>query len=263
MKTALVTGAGKRLGRFISLRLAREGFRIAAHYNASAADAESLRDEIAAAGGSCEIFAADLSEPVAASRLMDDVVARFGAPSVLVNNASLFVNDDVSDFDIDLFQAHLAVNLMSPMVLARQLVRHVGDGVGDHVIINMLDNKMLALNPDFFTYTLSKFGFYGGHQMLGMRLPKSIRVAAIAPSVTLISGKQNQENFVRSRVRTPLERGPTPDEIADAVMFIQRTRSYRGQVLAVDGGQALLRLPRDVAFVVAQEAKDGSAEVGH
>ena len=116
----------------------------------------------------------------------------------------------------------------------------------------MIDSKVFSLNPDFFTYTISKYALRGATEMMAMRFAPRIRVCGIAPSVTLISGKQTQENFERSWTMTPLGRGPTPEEVGDAVVFMWQTKSYNGQIMTLDGGQSLLKLPRDVAFLVKE-----------
>lgn len=250
-RLALITGGAIRLGRAIAERLAADGFAIACHYRGSEDEAQALKASIEDAGGTCELFQADLAEQGAADRLFDRVEDRMGAPTILVNNASRFVNDSGEAFDEEGLAQHMAVNLTAPVGLARRLHAAATDGE-DHLIVNMLDAKLFQPTPDFFTYTLSKFGLFGATQTMAIGFAPNVRVCGIAPSVTLISGKQNEENFQRSKAMTLLRRGPEPEEIADAVAFLWRTKSMTGEILALDGGQKLMNLPRDVAFYVKE-----------
>ena len=161
------------------------------------------------------------------------------------------MNDDISDLDEPQFDMHFAVNLKAPVYLAQKMYENC-EGVDDCLIINMLDNKVLALNPDFFTYTISKSALLAATEMLAMRFSGHPRVCGIAPSITLISGKQTPENFEKSSRINPLRRQVTPDEIAETVMFMWNAKSSNGQVITIDGGQTLLELPRDVAFLVKE-----------
>ena len=249
--TALVTGGAIRIGRAIALRLAAEGFAVGCHYRGSADDAETLKAEIEGAGGTCRLFQADLAEPGAADRLFDRVQAEMGAPALLVNNASRFANDTAEAFGEDGLAAHMAVNLVAPVGLARRLHAAAREGT-DHLVVNMLDAKLFQLTPDFFTYTLSKQALLGATRTMAIGYAPLVRVLGIAPSITLVSGKQNETNFQRSKRLTLLERGPEPDEIADAVLFAWRMKSMTGEVLTLDGGQRLMNLPRDTAFYVKE-----------
>ena len=249
--TALVTGGAIRLGRAIALGLAAEGFAIACHYRGSEEEARGLRAEIEEQGGTCRLFRADLAEPGAADDLFDRVEAEMEAPRLLVNNAARFANDSAEAYDESGLAEHMAVNLTAPVRLARRLHAAAREGE-DHLIVNMLDAKLFQLTPDFFTYTLSKFALLGATRTMAIGYAPHVRVFGIAPSVTLISGKQNEENFQRSKRLTLLERGPEPEEIAEAVIFAWRTKSLTGEVIALDGGQKLMNLPRDTAFYVKE-----------
>lgn len=283
---ALITGGAIRLGRAIALKLAGEGFRIACHYRGSEAAATELRALIRGDGGTCEIFAGDLAEPGAGDRLFDAVEAAMGVPDILVNNASRFVNDSQASFDEAGLASHMAVNLTAPVVLARRLhaaaeaeaeaegrtegktggktegeaggkTEDSGAGAGpgpgrDRLVVNMLDAKLFQLTPDFFTYTLSKHALLGATETMAIGFAPRVRVVGIAPSITLISGKQSQATFERSKVLTLLKRAPEPDDIARSVLFAWATKAMTGQVLVLDGGQRLMNLPRDVAFYVKE-----------
>lgn len=251
MKTAFITGGAKRIGAEIARRLVDEGFKVAVHYNSSEHEAISLKNELNASGPSCEIFQGDLSNKAELTATFEAAQEWLGHVNLCINNASAFMNDDISDLDEPQFDMHFAVNLKAPVYLAQKMYENC-EGVDDCLIINMLDNKVLALNPDFFTYTISKSALLAATEMLAMRFSGHPRVCGIAPSITLISGKQTPENFEKSSRINPLRRQVTPDEIAETVMFMWNAKSSNGQVITIDGGQTLLELPRDVAFLVKE-----------
>lgn len=250
---ALVTGGAIRLGREIAGRLAAEGFAIACHYRNSRDPAEDLKASIERAGGTCALFRADLAQAGAADRLFDAVEADLGRPLLLVNNASRFVKDEAEAFGEDGLAAHMAVNLTAPVTLARRLYVGAAEGT-DHLVVNMLDAKLTSLTPDFFTYTLSKHALMGATRTQAIGYAPKVRVVGIAPSVTLISGKQSEETFRRSKALTLLGRGPEPAEIAETVVYAWRTKSLTGEVITLDGGQRFMNLPHDVARYVAEGA---------
>jgi NAD(P)-dependent dehydrogenase (short-subunit alcohol dehydrogenase family) len=253
---ALVTGAARRLGAAMVRRLAAEGFRVALHCNASREKGDALAAEIRAEGGVCEVLTGDLAQRATVERVWDSAVDRLGPLSLVVNNASLFRNDDLigaEEADID---AHMAVNLKAPLWLMARMAeqRDLPPGA---LVVNMLDNKCFALNPDFFTYTLSKAALLTATEMGAMRFAGRPRICGIAPSITLISGKQSQENFEKSARINPLHRRVAPDDICDALMLLWQDRALNGQVLVLDGGQVHWRLDRDVAFLVKEGLADG------
>lgn len=251
MKTALITGGAKRIGADVARRLVANGFKVAIHYNSSAEEAVALREELNASAYVCEIFQGDLSSRGSLTRVFESAKDWLGHINLCINNASLFVNDDLVNIDDLQFDAHIAVNLKAPVYLS-QLVYQNCEGLDDCLIVNMIDNKVFALNPDFFTYTISKSALHSATQMLAMKFSGCPRVCGIAPSITLISGKQSPENFEKSSRINPLIRQVTPADISDSVMFMWNTKSYNGQIMTVDGGQTLVKLTRDVAFLVKE-----------
>lgn len=251
MKTAFITGGAKRIGAEIAARLVQEGFRVALHYNTSDDEARQLKEQLNQRGAFCEIFQGDLSQKQELTSVFERAKQWLGQISLCVNNASSFNNDDIIDVTEDTFDRHLNVNLKAPVYLSELMFKN-SDGLDDCLIVNMLDNKVFAINPDFFTYTISKAALHSATHMTAMRFGGFPRVCGIAPSITLISGKQTPENFEKSSRINPLYRQVKPSEIADTIMFMWNTKSYNDQIVTIDGGQTMMQLPRDVAFLVKE-----------
>ena len=247
MRTVLITGAARRIGRGIALALARHGWHIAAHYNSSEADVQSLLEEIHRGGGTAVAMKADLDNPTATEALVPRCIEALGSVHCLINNASLFELDRIDTLTAAAWDRHMAVNLRAPAFLARDLARHLEDGESG-CIINLVDQKLWNLNPDFLSYTVSKVALQGLTEVLAMAFGPRIRVCSIAPGLTLPSGLQSQAQFERVHKQVPLGRGATVDDIAAAVTFVLGLPTLTGQTLLVDGGQHLDRQPRDVMF---------------
>jgi NAD(P)-dependent dehydrogenase (short-subunit alcohol dehydrogenase family) len=244
---ALVTGGGRRIGAAIARALAADGWDLVVHYNRSAADAAALAEEIRAAGGICGLVQADLSVREDIEGLIGRCLAEYGPLDCLVNNASTFSNDTIANVTWDSFQAHLVPNLGAPLLLSRDFAASFAGQEGG-CIINLLDQKLANLNPDFLSYTLSKVALSGLTEILAMALSPRIRVCGVAPGLTLISGRQTPESFARAWRDTPLGRSSTPEEIASCVRFILATPSMTGQTVILDGGESLRGRPRDISF---------------
>lgn len=240
---ALVTGSARRIGATIVRALAADGWNVVIHYNRAAEDAAALAAEIGPAAG---LLQADLSRQEEVEGLIGRCIAAHGPLDCLVNNASRFRNDCIADVTWDSLHAHLAPNLAAPLLLSRDFAQaFAGDG---GCIVNLLDQKVANLNPDFLSYTLSKVALAGLTEILAMALAPRIRVNGVAPGLTLISGKQTPESFTRAWQATPLRRSSTPEEIAAAVRFILVSPSLTGQTIILDGGESLQGRARDVAF---------------
>ena len=239
-RTAIVTGGAKRIGAEIVRALAADGWHLLIHYHPSRAEAEALAAEV----GNAAIVRADLIDPAAAETIL---AAAAGLPPLrlLVNNASIFVHDDIADFGAEGWAAHLDVNLRAPAFLSRAFAAHAGRGL----IVNMLDAKLAALNPDFFSYTISKIGLAGLTELCARAFAPGIRVCGIAPSVTMVSGPQSRANFDKVRGMNALGRGVDVSEIVAALRFILAAPSLTGHTILLDGGQRFLSLPRDVQFL--------------
>ena len=240
-RTAIVTGSGKRVGREIAQALLDDGWEVVGHVHHDGDDPP---------GGSIKI-AADLGRADSADRIFD---AARGLPPVrlLVNNAARFSWDGFSDFKAGEFDAHMAVNVRAPAQLIERFAS-LHDGVADASIVNLLDSKVAAPNPDFLSYTLSKQALAGLTELAARALAsKGIRVNGIAPGLMLRSSGQSEENFETMHGHNPLRRGVRPEEIIGAIRYLVDARCVTGQVLVIDSGQRFLGLDRDVQFLGAQ-----------
>jgi NAD(P)-dependent dehydrogenase (short-subunit alcohol dehydrogenase family) len=247
-KVALVTGAGRRIGRAIALGLARAGWDVAVHYRASEAEAQQVAAEIAALGRRAVALQCELADEEAVRALLPRAVAALGAVRCVVNNASLFDYDSAADFSAARLDAHMRANVAAPVLLAQAL--HAATPAGSQaVVINLLDQKLYNLNPDFLSYTLSKAALHTATTMLAQQLAPTVRVVGIAPGITMVSGDQTEAGFADAHQQTPLGRSSTPEDIADSVVYAASARALTGTTLLVDGGQHLVPLPRDVMFL--------------
>lgn len=248
MKGALVTGGAQRIGRSIALMLAADGWHVIVHHHNSAdAAAATLRD-ITEAGGAATALRADLSDPAACAELITGASAATDGLTCLVNNASMFVEDQISDVSPSTFDEIMAVNLRAPALLSRHFAAQLPDR-SKGVIVNILDQKLANTNPDFLSYSLSKYGLAGMTNMLALALGPDIRVCGVAPGLTLQSGDQSQSQFDAVHARTPLERGSSPEDVAGAVRYLVGAEAITGETILVDGGQHLVRSERDVMFL--------------
>jgi len=238
-RTAIVTGGAKRIGAALSRALAADGWHVLIHCNRSRAEAEALAGEI---GGS--VVGAELADPGAAETIMA-ALDGLPPPMLLVNNASRFVLDQVGDFTAESWDAHLDVNLRAPALLSQAFAARAERGL----IVNLLDAKLAAPNPDFFSYTISKFGLAGLTELTARAFAPRLRVCGIAPTVTLVSGPQSRENFDSVHGLNALGRGVEVGEIVAALRFIIATPTITGQTITLDGGQRFLSLARDVQFL--------------
>jgi len=236
-RAALITGAGRRIGRSIALALSRAGYAVVLHVHHSRADAEKLAGEIVAAGGRASVVLADLAKPEAVRGLMP-AAAAFGPLTLLVNNASQFDEDEIASLERARFERTLAVNLTAPLFLAQAFAKQAPAGA-DASIVNIVDQRVLKPTPRFFSYTLSKSALASATVTLAQALAPKLRVNAVAPGPTLPSPRQTPEQFAAQAAAVPLQRGPTPEDIAAAVVYLAQAKSVTGIVIAVDGGQHL------------------------
>lgn len=247
-KIALVTGAARRIGEAIALDLAAHGFSVAVHANSSRAEAEAVAGTIRTQGGTAEVFTADLSETAQVRKLYADVVAHLGSPELIVNNASVFEDDEVSRFDEDLFDRHFAIHLKAPAILAEAMANGLPDG-REGLIVNIIDQRVWKLTPRFFSYTLSKSALWTATQTMAQALAPRIRVNAIGPGPTLANERQKADDFARQAEAVPLGRGPDLAEFGATIRYLHEARSVTGQMIALDGGQHLAWETPDVTGV--------------
>lgn len=258
MSAVLITGAARRVGRAIALELAGAGRPVAIHHNASADDAERLCAEIAAAGGRAVPLGADLADAQAVERLIGRAREALGPLGALVNNASLFGRDDPRTMTREGWDAHMAVNLRAPALLCRDFAAQVEDD-GAGCIVNLLDQKLYNLNPDYYSYSISKYALLGLTQTLALAYRPRIRVCGVAPGLVLPSERMSEATFRRLHGATPLGYGATPENLAAAVRFLLETPSCSGQVLTVDAGESLAWRPQDVLFDLGKAIDDADA----
>jgi NAD(P)-dependent dehydrogenase (short-subunit alcohol dehydrogenase family) len=250
----LVTGAARRLGRAIAVELARAGYDIALHYRSSSADCQASAAYVRALGVRGECFPADLADEAQCRALLPAVLAQWGRIDAVVNNASHFDYDDAARFSYAAMDAHWRANTAPAIVLAHALATHLkgGDRVG--CVVNLLDQKLWNPNPDYLSYTLSKAALEAATTLLAQALAPQVRVAGVAPGVTLVSGpKMSVEAFAAAHTMTPLGRSSTVDDVARAVRFVIESPAITGTTIVVDGGQHLAAQPRDVAFLTPRQ----------
>lgn len=246
--TVLVTGAARRIGKAIALDLATHGYGIAVHANSSGEEAEAVASTIRDAGGSAEVFLADLTDMAAVRALHGQVCDRMGVPDVIVNNASVFEADNIRAFDEDLFDRHFAVHVKAPAVLAEAMAESLPrDSEG--LIVNIIDQRVWKLTPRFFSYTLSKSALWTATQTMAQSLAPRIRVNAIGPGPTLANERQKDSDFARQEAAVPLQRGPELAEFGATIRYLHGARSVTGQMIALDGGQHLAWETPDVTGV--------------
>lgn len=236
--TVLITGSARRIGRAIALDLARRGWQVCVHFRKSSAEADAVVAEIEAAGGRAVALCADLAVEADVATLVPRCREALGAPTCLINNASEFLVDTVSTTTPETWDTHLDINLKAPVFLAQSLFLNLPDGHGGNVI-NIIDQRVWKLTPDFFSYTISKAGLWTATRTLAQALAPRVRVNAVGPGPVLKSIHQTDLDFAREGQATLLGRGPSPEEIAAAVQFILASPSLTGQMIALDGGQHL------------------------
>lgn len=242
-RTAIVTGGARRIGAEICRSLASDGWHVVIHCCSSTEEGRRLAVEI----GNGRVVAADLSDPRAAETIFGQLD---GLPPLrlLVNNASRFGYDDADNFTAESWDVHQAVNVRAPALLSQAFANHVGADGG--IIINLLDAKLSHPNPDFFSYTVSKIALGGLTELLARAYgSRRIRVCGIAPAVTLVSGRQSEDDFESVHRLNALERGVTVEDIIGALRFIVESPTLTGQTITLDAGQRFLGLPRDVQFL--------------
>ncbi|MBR9844278.1 MAG: SDR family oxidoreductase [Rhodobacteraceae bacterium] len=248
MTRALVTGAGKRIGRALALGLAQRGYDVAVHYAGSVEAAEETASDIRALGRQAVTLCADLTQEDEMQALLPAAAdALGGAVTVLVNNASIFERDHIDSVTRESWDRHMESNLRAPMVLIQAMAAQGleaerdagGEPVAAGLVINMIDQRVRKLTPDFTSYTLAKAALWTLTQTAAQSLAPHIRVNAIGPGPTLQGPRQSPEDFAAQRAATVLGRGASPEEIVAALGYFLEAKGVTGQLLCVDGGQHL------------------------
>lgn len=241
---ALVTGGARRIGRAIVLALAARGHDVAIHHRGSAEDAEALAAEARGLGVRAAVVSADLMVEAEVRALVPAAARALGPLSVLVNNASVFEDDRVGALSRETWDRHLETNLRAPVVLAEAFAAQAPDG---SAIVNLLDQRVLKPDPRFVSYALSRNGLWWATRTLAQALAPRIRVNGVGPGPTLASIHQSGSEFAAEQQAVPLGHGSSPEDIAQAVLYLVAARSVTGQMIAVDGGQHLAWRTPDIA----------------
>lgn len=253
-KTVLVTGGAKRLGAEIVRCFARAGWQVWCHYQQSAQEAHALVQKVHEEGRDAKVIQADLSQFVEIEEMMRVVASKSGPIDVVINNASMFEPDECKNFSPQMAQAQLDVNLIAPMylgkIMANEHAASIASRGGNPCIIHILDQKVFNLNPDYFSYTLSKLALERAVALQAQALAPGVRVCAVAPGLMYRSGPQSEENFDLASRMNLLRRATAPEDVAAACFFLATTSSITGVTLAVDSGQHLVPLNNDVMNVV-------------
>ena len=244
---ALVTGAGRRLGRAMALELAARGYDIAVHYASSMQDAEDTAGEIRALGRKAAVLQADLLDENQAQALLPGAAQALGGPvTCLVNNASVFEHDQLQTATRDSWDRHLNSNLRAPFVLLQAMAaqdiaqpQEGGEPCAWGLAVNMIDQRVRKLTPEFMTYTLAKSALWTLTRTAAQALAPQIRVNAIGPGPTLPGPRQSAEQFARQRKATILQRGADAGDVTAALGYLLQARAVTGQMICVDGGQHL------------------------
>lgn len=237
-KTALVTGAAKRIGRAIAIALAQAGYNIGVHYGQSRDDAVALVSELQTLGVRAHALQCDLNDVACVATLIDSARAALGPIDVLVNNASVFADDRARTLSIESWQMHMDTNLLAPVLLSQAFAAQ-GDIREGASIINMIDQRVLKPSPPFFSYSMSKAGLWHATRTLAQALAPNIRVNAVGPGPTLKSIHQSEADFAREARSTLLQKPTSPEEVAAAVIYLLNAPSVTGQMICVDSGQHL------------------------
>ncbi|MEO1568947.1 MAG: SDR family oxidoreductase [Pseudomonadota bacterium] len=244
--TALVTGAGARVGRALAERLGQDGWSVAVHYNRSSAGASETAETINSGPGRAVTVQADLADEAETAGLIAKAQASLGKPvTLLVNCASTFHDDSAQTHTRAQWDFHMEANLRAPIHLAQQFSNALPAGEKG-LVVNLIDQRVWKLNPQFFTYTLSKAALFQATKTLAQALAPAIRVNAIGPGPTLGSIHQTPEEFADEQRLTLTGEGSNPEEIAKALMYLISADSVTGQMIASDGGQHLMWQTPDV-----------------
>ena len=249
IKTALITGAGKRIGKAIATDLSEHGFAVVIHAHGSMSDAEQLASELNGKGGKAVAIQADLTDFADTSSLVCKAYEKVGPLGLLVNTASMFKNDAIDHFEEDVWNQHFSMHVRAPSILTKDFAKQL-PGQNSGLVVNIIDQRVWAPNPRFYSYTLSKAALWMATQTQAQALAPSIRVNAIGPGPTLPNERQDPRDFQAQIDGLILRQGPKLEEFGRTIRFLFDTPSITGQMIALDGGQHLGWETPDVAEIV-------------
>jgi NAD(P)-dependent dehydrogenase (short-subunit alcohol dehydrogenase family) len=247
MKSALVTGGARRIGAAIATDLARNGFNVAIQYASSEDEAEGLADGLREYGVDTIALEADLLVADECVSLFQQCCESIGPVDLLVNNASIFQNDSVEEFNEDLFDRHFGIHVKAPSILIQQMAAQ--ECITHGSVVNIIDQRVWRLNPNFYSYTLSKSALWTATQTLAQALAPRIRVNAIGPGPTLANERQSPEDFATQVSALPLKMQPSLEAFGETVRYLYDAKSVTGQMIALDGGQHLTWETPDVVGI--------------
>ncbi len=252
-KTILVTASAKRLGKSIATDLVERGWKVAIHYNQSKILADETAHYLLKIGGKVSTHQADLTCNSDIEKLVNEIESQDSTWVGLINNAGYFNYDNGTNFNSEELQNHLSVNFIAPVLLTKSLAKYTmkikkQENSYRGFVINILDAKIFGLNPDYYTYTLSKQALYGFTKMSALTYASCLRVNGIAPGITLLAPGQDQKAFAKSHKKNLLKSSSTVEEILNAIQFIINSKSMTGHVTLLDGGAHLAPPRRDVGL---------------
>ena len=247
-KSAIVTGAAKRIGAGIAKALSSEGWFVYLHYNSSSEEAKQVLHEIKSNGGDGQLINMDLSYPDCGEQIINQIDKAAPPVELLINNAARFEYDNISNINSASLDQHFFANVRGPILLSKAFFELVEKGQ-QGCVINILDNKIFALNPDYLSYTISKAALQCATETFAMAMAPHVRVNGIAPGITLESGGQGESSFQKGQKMSPIGKVSSVEDIIKALFFIVNTTSLNGHIITIDGGQRLQKLDRDVAFL--------------
>lgn len=252
VKRVLITGGSQRLGAQLCETFSQAGWEVWCHYHRSADAAEALCTRLRQAGGWAHPIQADLHNEVQRRRMMADIRDQSGPLHALINNASSFEPDTAQAMDVEGARGQLEVNLTAPLSLSSLMAREPIENAkaGARCILHILDQKVFNLNPDYFSYTVTKLALERAVSLQAQALAPHVRVCGVAPGLMYVSGPQSAENFERASRVNLMRRPVDPAQVAASCLFLAQNPCITGVTLTVDNGQHLVPLPRDVMFVV-------------
>jgi NAD(P)-dependent dehydrogenase (short-subunit alcohol dehydrogenase family) len=241
----LVTGGARRIGRAIVEDLAAHGFGVAIHCHRSRLEADQLAAAIRGESGRAAVVQADLADRNAVAGLIPAAIAALGPISLLVNNASIFEPDEAQDFEWPRWEKHFALHLEAPVALSRALAEAL-PRAEEGLVVNVIDQRVWKLTPQFFSYTLSKSALWTATQTMAQALAPRVRVNALGPGPTVANPRQQPEDFQAQIDGLIMGRGPSLAEFGATIRYLWQARSVTGQLIAIDGGQHLAWQTPDV-----------------